>query len=212
MTTIYVLACAQGKYYVGRSNDVEKRLAEHKTNNGAEWTKRYPPLKIIEQYPNCDDFDEDKYTIKTMEQYGINNVRGGSFVRLVLDDSDLLTISKMLKGAGNQCFACGSKDHFIANCPDKPNTSFWDSLFNLTTISNFFGNIFTTEEEKFKCSYCEKQFDTKNGANYHELKYCKSKPDVSVNLATPVTCFRCGREGHYSPNCYAKKHINGHLL
>ena len=109
MTTIYVLACALVKYYVGRSTDLEKRLEEHQQHQGAEWTRRYPPINIIEQYEQCDDFDEDKYTIKTMEKYGINNVRGGSFVRMVLDDSDLITISKMFNGARNLCFACGSK-------------------------------------------------------------------------------------------------------
>ena len=26
------------------------------------------------------------------------------------------------------------------------------------------------------------------------------------------SCFRCGREGHYAPSCYASKHINGYYL
>lgn len=45
-------------------------------------------LKIIS---NCDNYDEDKYTLKFMEQYGINNVRCGSFCELKLNkDNNLL--------------------------------------------------------------------------------------------------------------------------
>lgn len=27
-----------------------------------------------------------------------------------------------------------------------------------------------------------------------------------------VTCFRCGRKGHYATNCYARRHVNGKSL
>ncbi len=77
---IYVIECQQGKYYVGKSKDVDARLSEHFTNNGSERTKLYKPIKVVGRYNNCDVFDEDKYTIKMMEKYGVNNVRGGSFV------------------------------------------------------------------------------------------------------------------------------------
>jgi uncharacterized Zn-finger protein len=71
----------------------------------------------------------------------------------------------------------------------------------------------------YKCNYCEKAFETKNGAIYHENCYCKKKKqsmkikygvslnyssDSSVSSVSPVssndndygfwTCSYCGRD------------------
>jgi predicted GIY-YIG superfamily endonuclease len=40
MVTIYILECEKGKYYVGKSSNVELRIDEHFANNGPEWTKK----------------------------------------------------------------------------------------------------------------------------------------------------------------------------
>lgn len=81
MVYIYVLELVDNKYYVGKTDNPQFRLESHFNSNGAAWTKKYKPINIIELIPNCDDYDEDKYTLKYMEKYGINNVRGGSFVK-----------------------------------------------------------------------------------------------------------------------------------
>jgi putative endonuclease len=44
---VYILLCADGSYYVGMTKDVAKRFNEHMRSNGAEYTKRVPPLKIL---------------------------------------------------------------------------------------------------------------------------------------------------------------------
>lgn len=70
----------------------EIRLESHFISNGSSWTKKYIPIKVIELIPDCDDYDEDKYTLKYMQKYGINNVRGGSFVNYQKNDKmDQLT-------------------------------------------------------------------------------------------------------------------------
>lgn len=72
-------------------------------------------LTIIKLIDNCDDYDEDKYIIKCMEEYGINNVRGGSFNQVKLSKENITTINQMLKTYKNLCYICGSEEHFANN-------------------------------------------------------------------------------------------------
>ena len=52
----------------------------------------YKPNRLIELVPDCDNFDEDKYTIKYMAKYGIDNVRGGTFCKITLSDMHIAII------------------------------------------------------------------------------------------------------------------------
>ena len=97
MVYIYILELEQGKYYVGKTNDPEIRINKHFDSEGSAWTKKYKPIKEIQRISNCDDYDEDKYTLKYMNMYGIENVRGGSFVTLVLDKSTITYIKSISK-------------------------------------------------------------------------------------------------------------------
>jgi putative endonuclease len=36
---VYILRCADGSYYTGRTTDLEKRLAEHQAGEGSDWTR-----------------------------------------------------------------------------------------------------------------------------------------------------------------------------
>ena len=65
--------CKGYKYYIGKTTQPDIRLESHFNSNGSSWTKKYKPIKVLEIIPNCDEFDEDKYTLKYMEKYGINS-------------------------------------------------------------------------------------------------------------------------------------------
>ena len=354
MVFIYILELENKKYYIGKTTNPDFRLEQHFNNSGSQWTKKYKPIKILELKPNCDDYDEDKYTRMYMDKYGINNVRGGSYVQIKLDKVTIENLEKMNRGTTDKCFLCGEKDHFAKDCDtnyedicvceycdkeftdenkcqlhenkcklenlnklkikfinickkyDKMNNNIiqgveivealkmTDKTFNFQ-LTNVYGicqkinqcdnnihissyknginyidfcdgllyiikndpvicdicnqescnckkkksnkpnknNCFrcgrsghyasdcyakttitgdeiedSSEEEVFCCSYCDKEFDSLKGVTCHENLYCKNKN----NKTKQNMCYRCGREGHYSTDCYASKHINGKYL
>lgn len=121
MVYIYILKLQKGKFYVGKTNNPRFRLEEHFKNGGSQWTKKFKPVKILRIISNCDDYDEDAYTLRYMSKYGVENVRGGQFVRLELPADDLKFIKNSLRSSGDLCFRCGESGHFIANCHQKDN-------------------------------------------------------------------------------------------
>jgi len=116
MVFIYVLKLANKKYYIGKTTIPNFRITQHFNNKGAEWTKIYKPLEVVEIISNCDNYDEDKYTRIYMDKYGIENVRGGSFSSIELDEDTVKTLTKMSISTNDKCFKCGKSDHFAKQC------------------------------------------------------------------------------------------------
>lgn len=116
MSYLYALELQHNKYYIGRTNNVDKRVNDHLLGYGAEWTRHYRVIRLIEYAFNNDPFDEDKYVKKYMNKYGIDNVRGGSYVTLYLSENQKKCISDELKTANNLCYKCGGADHYISSC------------------------------------------------------------------------------------------------
>ena len=119
MVFIYAIQLEQGKFYIGKTNNPQFRLESHFNSKGSVWTKLYKPLRVLEIKRNCDDYDEDKITIQYMDKYGINNVRGGSFVTVKLEKSMIDALNQMKNGTNDKCFVCGKKGHFAKECSNK---------------------------------------------------------------------------------------------
>lgn len=105
-----------GKYYVGKTDHLESRLDAHYNGNGSSWTQKYPVVQTLETIETNDPYDEDKITLKYMEKYGVDNVRGGTFCRINLTVHEKNTITQMIHGNTNRCFRCGQSGHFVAEC------------------------------------------------------------------------------------------------
>jgi len=114
---IYILKLKGGKYYVGRTKNPHFRLEQHSNGKGCLWTEMYPPIPgQIVNLINGDEFDEDKIVKKWMAQYGIDNVRGGSYVTEILSPECIKFIQKEIRMAKDLCMRCGRNNHFVKNC------------------------------------------------------------------------------------------------
>jgi hypothetical protein len=186
MVYIYILKLENDKYYIGKTNNPTFRLENHFNANGSAWTKKYKPIKIEELIPNCDDYDEDKYTKIYMDRFGISNVRGGSYSSINLDERTIIQLQRMSNATNDKCFICGLKGHFANKCPNK-----------LLEQNEEY-------EEVWCCEYCDKEY-------LSETECVKHEQQCSLKRKT-INCYRCGREGHYSNSCYAKTDINGEYI
>jgi hypothetical protein len=182
MVFIYVLELEQEKYYVGKTNNPSLRTEAHFTGEGSYWTKKYKPKTVINIIPDCDDYDEDKYTLKYMEIYGIENVRGGSFCEIELNDNVKNILNRMISGTTNKCYKCGDQTHFANECINQINekcnctASYFFAHLRSNCLLNGMMSVFSDKENK------------------------------------KTTCFRCGRYGHLASTCYAKTRVTGSYI
>ena len=60
---MYILQCRNWYYYVGSTSDLKKRLKEHQDGIGANFTRKYSPVKLVyyEEYERIEDaFEREK--------------------------------------------------------------------------------------------------------------------------------------------------------
>ena len=81
-THIYKINCDDGKKYIGKTNNVDRRMEQHANGNGAKVTQKFKPktYQIIDQVPGYfSDRVEQYHTDKNIQKYGYQNVRGGKY-------------------------------------------------------------------------------------------------------------------------------------
>ena len=114
---LYVLKLIKGKYYVGITyKNISVRVYQHEIGIGSEWTKLYKPISIIETLKTNNIFEEDKYTKMYMNKFGIENVRGGSYTKINLEEYQKKALELELRSANQLCFKCGKLGHFASKC------------------------------------------------------------------------------------------------
>jgi predicted GIY-YIG superfamily endonuclease len=195
-TTIYILRLTGNNWYVGKTDNFQKRMEEHVRGEGSAWTRLHKVLKVDKVIEGANPFEEDRYVKEYMSKYGIEKVRGGSYVEVKLSEFHQEALKMEIWGAKDLCTQCGRSGHFVKNC---------------YATSDVFGKPIEYEEdeddEEWVCEYCDKPFQTEYAASLHE-KTCSEAKTKSFCFV----CYRCGRSGHYASNCYASKHIDGNYI
>ena len=51
---MYILQCKDNSYYVGSTTDLSRRIEQHNAGEGAEYTKRRLPVKLV-YFEECGD-------------------------------------------------------------------------------------------------------------------------------------------------------------
>ena len=189
------LKLKEKKYYIGKTKNIEKRWNDHITGNGSGWTKKYKPISLITTVLSTSYFDEDKYVKEYMSKYGIENVRGGTYSNIELDDNCISVLEKEIRHSKNLCTRCGRDTHFIKDCYANTDSK---------------GTIIDTVKSKDKApvsKYNIKQYAYK--ANNKETSSEDDDSDEYFNgknkkiVRKPLKpCDICGMKGHREVNCY----------
>lgn len=177
VTTIYVLKLHGDKYYVGRTCNYDKRVNDHFHGYGSEWTRLHRPICVVRKQETDSAFEEDKVVKEMMAQYGVENVRGGSYVRVHLSQQEKKLLKREIDMANDNCLSCGSDKHFINECD--------------------------VQEVVYECEVCGQQFSEEDTCEYHVIN-CVDTRDIGTqtrdiesqevpqkNDKTNTLCERC---------------------
>lgn len=77
MHFVYVLQCSDGSLYTGYTTDVERRVEEHNTGNGAKYTRGRTPVELV----HVEAFDSKSAAMS--REYEIKQLRRGQKLSLV---------------------------------------------------------------------------------------------------------------------------------
>ncbi len=205
---IYVLLLNKDKYYVGRSSSLitDSRILDHFSSHGSQWTRIYKPIEVIKIYQNCSPFDEDRYTKEYMSIYGIDNVRGGTYCRVILDKIEIACLEREIRGASDSCYFCGQKNHFVKDCKKRLSEE-RESEIDEPKLHIQKSNVHFVPGKTNFCHRCARKG--------HYSIDCYATHDIYRNEiinGSAAFCLRCARKSHAQNNCFATKDIYGNII
>jgi len=189
MSTVYVLQLANGCYYVGKTSDLDRRVAEHQRGEGSAWTKAHPVEGVVSAVPG-DGWVEEKVTLLMMKQHSVENVRGGSYCKTSLTKADKTKATQQIASITDTCYICSSAGHFASSCKKAPRGR------AASKDRNPRGPTRTAKT----CARC--------GRKGHTKSQCYATTNAT-GKDLRRKCGRCRRPGHTRTTCYASTMADG---
>jgi len=148
--------------------------------------KKYEPLEIIEIIEIIELDDLDSKVVECLIKYGIENVRGGKYEEIILNNNDIVRVRKDIWKSKKCCTNCGRNEHDEFDCSEK---------------IDILGNMLIDEEYIF-CDICQTNFQDDEIYNEHRKNCLKKFNKVKSNNRV---CHKCGKSGHDMKFCKTKK-------
>lgn len=208
MSIVYVLKLENNKYYVGQTNNISVRIEQHRTGRGAAWTKKYPPLEILEQMHSNGVHDENLITINMMKIYGIDNVRGGDYVTIELHPSVYNALHTRIYGTSVKCIVCGRNGHRTNDCYYDEDIN-GEKIFGVKKMVPNTVSVFIPKESDL---VLDNTFGFGKPMRYLNEEIQPTHIPIESCVKRTYNCSRCGRPGHTKLKCFAKTHVGGKSL
>ena len=138
MFTLYALELTESKWYIGLAVDMKECYSAHQQGMVCEWTRAYPPIRIVSETPivytdaesQGDDTDrfvaharlnerhkkEHDMLVEYMTRYGVDAVRGGPYQDVHLSEFHAHIAKRDVYIAENLCTCCHSQHHKADKC------------------------------------------------------------------------------------------------
>ena len=171
---VYVIGLRGDKYYVGRTKNLKARLQAHASGEGTVWTTMHKPIKPIRAllvHETESDFDEDMVTKMFMREFGVDNVRGGTYSTPVLSPEQISFLEKELTHASGACFRCKRTSHMASACYAKT-----DVNGNPLPTGNGSDEDDEDDEDEDTCARCNR--------TGHMARQCYARTHVTGRLLT----------------------------
>lgn len=168
-----------------------------------------------------------------MNKFGIYNVRGGSYTKIVLSKEEISLLEKEITGSTDKCYNCNKPGHFSKECnlleeedeweedewKEDEWKEDWESEHSFETenvpVKNNIFNIFTSAIQTFSNINLDIGSDSDSSSSEFDVCYRGGRDTHFANkykCGYRNVCYRCGRDTHFANKCYAKTHINGYRL
>ena len=190
---IYVLKLTDGKYYVGKSSNLELRIKSHfNGSSNCAWTNLHRPVEVVEIIASTNPHDENNVTINYINRMGMDNVRGGQYATVKLSQGDKDAILKTITSLNDQCHYCSEYGHFAKDCNRKQQNEDSSSV--------------VLSKHPYVCKRCQRQGH--NTRQCFAITMADGSPLAATDASVYVICTKCGRNNHTTTRCYARFHVN----